>query len=148
MGPDGLRGSMRVLVPYDGSDAALDALEYALEQFPDAETTVLHVVDERHIETPYGELLIGPEELQGRARKSGVELLAEAETAAEEMGVSVDTKVRIGHPVGDILDYVDEHDVDQVVIGGTGLSNVPRLLLGSVSFGVVLHADVPVTVVR
>jgi nucleotide-binding universal stress UspA family protein len=139
---------MKLLVPFDGSDTSLDALEYTVEQFPEAEITVLHVVDRSYIETPYGHLLVGREELRRRATESAEDLLAEAAAAAGAADVDVDTEVLIGHPVGAILDYVDEHGIDQVVIGGRGLSNVPRLLLGSVSFGVVLHADVPVTVVR
>jgi nucleotide-binding universal stress UspA family protein len=139
---------VKVLVPYDGSDAALDALEHAVERFPDAEIAVLHVVDRRYLETPYGQLLVGREELDERARAAAGDLLEEAAAVAGEAGVGVETVVRVGHPVRDVLDYVDEAGIDQVVIGGTGLSNVPQLLLGSVSFGVVLHADVPVTVVR
>ena len=137
-----------VLVPYDGSDTALDALEYAIESFPDADIRALHVVDSSYLETPYGELLVGREELRRRATERAGELLEDAETAAEEAGVRIETDVLIGHPVREVLDYVDEQGLDQIVIGGRGMSNVPQLLLGSVAFGVVLHADVPVTVVR
>ena len=137
-----------VLVPYDGSDTALDALEYATETFSEADITALHVVDSSYLETPYGELLVGREELRRRATERAEELLESAETAAAEAGVRIETDVLIGHPVREVLDYVDEHRIDQIVIGGRGMSNVPQLLLGSVAFGVVLHADVPVTVVR
>jgi nucleotide-binding universal stress UspA family protein len=139
---------MRVLVPYDGSDPSLDALEYAVDLFPEAEIHVLHVVDQSYLNTPYGKLLVGEEELRERAREGAAEVLAEAEEAAREAGVGVETAVRFGHPVRSVLTYADENEVDQIVIGGTGLSNVPQLLLGSVSFGVVLHTDVPVTIVR
>lgn len=137
-----------ILVPYDGSDTALDAIEYAIESFPDADITALHVIDRDRLEAPYGELLVGREELRRRATERAEELLEDAETAAEEAGVQIETDVLIGHPVREVLDYVDEHGIDQIVIGGRGMSNVPQLLLGSVAFGVVLHADVPVTVVR
>jgi nucleotide-binding universal stress UspA family protein len=137
-----------VLVPYDGSDGSLDAVAYALDVFPDADVTVLHVVDESHFESPYGRLLVGTDELRARADDVAEELLSEAREAVEAAGRSVDTDVEVGHPVHAILDYVDDGGFDQVVLGGRGLSNVPQLLIGSVSFGVVLHADVPVTVVR
>ncbi|MFC6942437.1 universal stress protein [Salinirubellus sp. GCM10025818] len=137
-----------ILVPYDGSDTSLDALEYAIESFPDADITALHVIDRAHLGAPYGELLVGREELRRRATERAEELLEDAETAAEEAGVQIETEVLIGHPVREVLDYVDERGIDQIVIGGRGMSNVPQLLLGSVAFGVVLHADIPVTVVR
>jgi nucleotide-binding universal stress UspA family protein len=139
---------MKVLVPYDGSDASLDAVEYALDVFSDASVTVLHVVDESHFESPYGRLLVGEDELRDRAHEVAADLLSEATEAADAAGRSVETAVLVGHPVRAILDYADEEGFDHVVVGDTGLSNVPQLLLGSVSFGVVLHADVPVTVVR
>jgi len=139
---------MKVLVPYDGSDAASEALEHALERFPDAEITVLHIVDEEFIDSPYGRLLVGDEELRERAEEGAESILSEAEKIAEEEDVNIHTEVAFGHPVRDVLAYAEENDVDQIILGGKGLSNVPRLLLGSVSFGVVLHAEVPVTVVR
>jgi nucleotide-binding universal stress UspA family protein len=42
----------RILVPMDDSEMAQRALEYALENHPDAEITVLHVVGEP---SPWGE---------------------------------------------------------------------------------------------
>ncbi|MEF8840485.1 MAG: universal stress protein [Haloarculaceae archaeon] len=139
---------MRVLVLYDGSDASLDALEYAVDLFPDAEVVVVHVVDRKHVETPYGDLLVGREEVRERAVEGAAELLEEAETVVGEVGADVTTDVLVGHPVAETLNYVEEHGIDHVVMGGTGLSNVPQLLLGSVSFGIVLHAEIPVTIVR
>ena len=140
--------TMKVLVPYDGSDTSLAALNHALKQFPDADIIVLHVIDQDHIGTSYGELLVGREKLRERAEEGATDLLAEAESVADEVGVDIDTVVQVGHPVRDILEYVEANQVNQVVIGGKGLSNVPQLLSGSVSFDVLLHVDVPVTVVR
>lgn len=139
---------MKIVVPYDGSDQSLEALEHALDRFPDAEIVVLHVIDQGQIDPPYGQLLVGEEELKERAEERAEELFSEAERAAEEAGVEIETEVLTGHPVRDVLDYVDENDMDHIIMGGKGISNVPQLLLGSVSFGVVLHADVPVTIVR
>ena len=110
--------------------------------------TAAHVIDRAHLEAPYGELLVGREEVRRWATERAEELLEDAETAAKEAGVRIETDVLVGHPVREVLDYVDEHGIDQIIIGGRGMSNVPQLLLGSVVFGVVLHADVPVTVVR
>ena len=138
----------KVLVPYDGSDGSAEAVMHALETFPDAETTVLHVIDRKLIEAPYGQMLVGDEELRERAEEAAEGILSEAEDIAEEDGTEIKTDVVVGHPVRDILRYAEENEMDQIVLGGKGLSNVPSLLLGSVSFGVVLHAEIPVTVVR
>ncbi|MFW6265865.1 MAG: universal stress protein, partial [Halanaeroarchaeum sp.] len=44
--------------------------------------------------------------------------------------------------------YVEETDVDHVVIGSHGRSGVGRILLGSVAERVVRRSPTPVTVVR
>jgi nucleotide-binding universal stress UspA family protein len=50
--------------------------------------------------------------------------------------------------VDEILEQQKEHPVDLIVVGSRGLSAGRRLLLGSVSTGLVNHAPCPVLVVR
>ncbi|MCH7660977.1 MAG: universal stress protein, partial [Euryarchaeota archaeon] len=52
-----------------------------------------------------------------------------------------------GAPDETILDYVEENEIDIVVIGGRKRTPAGKLLFGSVTQSVILHADVPVTVV-
>ena len=47
-----------------------------------------------------------------------------------------------------IVEYVETHDVDHVVIGSHGRKGLSRVLLGSVAELVVRRSPVPVTVVR
>ena len=53
-----------------------------------------------------------------------------------------------GRPADAILDLAERIGADLVVVGTRGLGPVKRLLVGSVSLGVVHHADRPVLVVR
>ena len=46
-----------------------------------------------------------------------------------------------------IVRYVDDHDIDQVVMGSRGRDGLDRLLLGSNAETVVRRVSVPVTVV-
>jgi nucleotide-binding universal stress UspA family protein len=71
--------------------------------------------------------------------------------AAERFAGSVKTvekDVVVGYPVDDILAAAAAADVDLVVLGARGLGAVQRLLLGSVSEGVLRHADRPVLIVK
>lgn len=53
-----------------------------------------------------------------------------------------------GRPARTIVEYVEDHDVDHVVVGSHGRSGLSRTLLGSVAERVVRRSSVPVTVVR
>jgi nucleotide-binding universal stress UspA family protein len=60
----------------------------------------------------------------------------------------VATATAEGDPSRGILSWVDENDVDHVVIGCHGRDGVSRWLLGSVAETVVRRAPVPVTAVK
>ena len=68
---------------------------------------------------------------------------------AQAAGITSVTGVAYeGVVVDEILAHVEKHPTDLVVIGSRGLSAAKRILLGSVSTGVVTHAPCPVLVVR
>ena len=50
--------------------------------------------------------------------------------------------------VTEIASYADRKEIELIVIGATGKSGIRRLLLGSVSAGVVAHSHCSVLVVR
>ena len=137
----------RLLVAYDGTPLAEKALEHALTTYPDAEITVLHVID--YLEDSYGaEELIGSGELRERAHDRSAALLADAEDVAEANGRAISTATRVGKPPREIVDYTQDHDIDTIVIGSHGRSLMARVLLGSVAESVVRRAPTPVLVVR
>jgi nucleotide-binding universal stress UspA family protein len=71
------------------------------------------------------------------------------EAIADEFG-DIDTVASTvaGKPHEVILEYVDEHDIDIIVMGTHGRSGPDRYLLGSVAEKVVRLSDVPVVTVR
>ncbi|MFA9416894.1 universal stress protein [Natrinema sp. HArc-T2] len=139
----------RILVPFDDSEPAREALAYALELFPDGEFVVVTVADTTSV--PYipntaddADTAHDPEELLDDA----IDQLAAAEAIADEHGVDIDIRTRTGTPAQEILAVAERDAIDHVVIGSHGRSGVARLLLGSVAEVVVRHSSVPVTVVR
>ena len=139
---------LRVLVPMDGSEMSEHALEYALEAFPEAEITVLHVVGE-------------PSPMWGAA--TGLALAENLEEAADECARQVfdrvreiaaeadreddlETTVALGHPVRAILNRADDYET--IVIGSHGGTVAERLYVGNVAETVFRRSPVPVTVVR
>jgi len=139
----------RILVPVDGSDPADTALEFALDEYPDADITALSVVDPTDV--GYGPIDAAPstfEHLQESAEERVEQVLEEARVRADERGVKLTTEMVVGVPSRAIVEWAEENDVDGIVIGSHGRRGVTRVLLGSVAESVVRRSPVPVTVVR
>ncbi|MBX0295977.1 universal stress protein [Haloarcula nitratireducens] len=138
-----------VLVPLDGSPLADEALVHALNTF-DCRVTVLNVVAPLDSGMSEGGVLEPGDERQTEARSRAEEIVERAKRRAEEVGRNVETSVETGDPAETIVEYVEAHGVDQVVMGGHGGSRneLARRLLGTVATAVVSEAPVTVTVVR
>lgn len=135
----------RVLLPTDGSDAALHAAEHGLELAATLGATVhvLSVVDESSL-GPDVRSVLSAAELEEPAHDA-VEAVA---AAAERYDVpAVQTHVEHGTPAAAITAVIDDLDVDAVVMGTTGRGGVERVLLGSVAEKTVRTAPVPVITV-
>ncbi|RKD94781.1 universal stress protein [Halopiger aswanensis] len=140
-------GPSRVLVPFDDSGPAYDALEAAFDLFPDAAVTALTIVDDSTVvyapapsteprASTDGELLAGrPAELE-----RAIEI-------ADRCDERIRTAGRVGSATQGILEYVTREAVDHVVIGSHCRSGLARFLQGSVAETVVRHSPVPVTVI-
>jgi len=141
--------SKHILVPIDGSEQSKTALDFALEEFADDAITVLNVIDpiDAGYNAPVG-MPGGSEEWYENAREQSESLFEGAQETADEYGVTLNTATEMGRPATVIVEYADEEDVDQILMGSHGRSGVSRILLGSVAETVVRRATVPVTVVR
>jgi len=144
-----------VLVPTDGSPLATQALRYALREFPDADITVLHVVDlfepsygERQGFEPTYEHMMGSAEWYDATERVTDAILDTARDLAADYDREVRTDSDIGDPARVVPSYADEEAVDHIVVGAHGRENADRPLFGSVADAVARRASVPVTLVR
>lgn len=132
-----------ILVPFDGSRPARHALEHALENFPDAEITVLTVIDEVGYSSEY----LASEET-GQLFASAKRRLETAEAIADECGGSIRCVADIGPTCKTITEYAEIADVDHVVIGTHGRTGLSRIIVGSVAETVIRQSPSPVTAVK
>jgi nucleotide-binding universal stress UspA family protein len=65
-----------------------------------------------------------------------------------DAGMAYEWQFEVGHPVDTILHVAKDRGADLIVLGSRGLGGFKRLLLGSVSNGVLHHAPCPVLIVR
>ena len=139
---------MTVLVAYDGSDPAQDAVKHAFDEHSDEEIVLLRVVELADSFTKMS--LQAVEELLGDRRDEASEELREdaLELVSAADDVDYRTDVVSGDPAREIVAYAEEHDVDHIIVGSHGREGVSRVLLGSVAEQVARRAPVSVTVVR
>jgi nucleotide-binding universal stress UspA family protein len=141
--------SEHVLVPHDGSPQADDALRYALAEFTEGTITVLHVIDPSN--TGYRAGAIMPdfsEQWYEEAKATAATIFEDVREQAADHDSSIETVRELGRPSRTVVEFVDEHDVDHVVIGSHGRTGVSRILLGSVAETVARRSPVPVTIIR
>jgi nucleotide-binding universal stress UspA family protein len=143
--------TLRLLVPVDYSELSTKALRTTLELHPDADITVVHVIDFRTSDLGPGGWGDSPKEFDewlADARDHAADLLADAEAIAAEYDTDIETDALVGEDARRILQYIDEGEFDLVIMGSHGRSLPARILLGGVSETVVRRAPIPVLVVR
>ena len=139
--------SDRILVPYDGSTPAEEALEYAFETFPDASVTALYVVP---IPEGYWTAFeesddeFSSDDVEDRGR----DVLETATELAAEHDRDIETTVVVGQPAREIVTRAEENPYETIVMGSHGREGVSRILLGSIAGTVVRRSPIPVVVVR
>jgi nucleotide-binding universal stress UspA family protein len=138
---------MAILVPYDGSPPAQNAVRHAVSAAGDEEIILLRVV-----EVADGMIDAGLDIVKERIKESQAEGLGdvpeETLTLLNEADVAFQVETVVGKPGREIVSFAEEHDVSQIIIGSHGREGVSRVLLGSIAENVVRRAPTTVTVVR
>ena len=137
---------MAILVAYDGSEPASEAVEYAISEHADKEIILLRVVDVASGATEAG-FNLAQEKLRELRNEVQEEISDEVLDRLEESGVEFDTEVVFGDPAREIVSYAEENGIEGSVVGSHGRKGVTRMFLGSVAEKVVRRAPIPVTVV-
>ncbi|WP_247002272.1 universal stress protein [Halosolutus gelatinilyticus] len=140
-----------VVVPVDDSDRSVDALEFACTEYPEAKITALHVLDPGDFYAASGVeggAMANYQEIQRHYESRGEGILDRSRDRAAEYDVEIETEQVVGGVSRSIVDYVEGHDADHIVIGSHGRTGASRILLGSVAESVARRSPVPVTIVR
>ena len=139
----------QILVPMDDSEQAGQALEYALDNFPDTDVSVLHVVGVPSSMMGEATGLALADDLEEAAAERAEPVFERAREIATERDREIDTIVGIGHPARNIIDRAENYDT--IVLGAHGADRsrlTRRFLVGNVADTVSKRAPVPVIIVR
>jgi nucleotide-binding universal stress UspA family protein len=136
----------RILLATDGSEHADVAASHAIHT-ADREGATLYVlfVAEKTRDDPE---TTGLEEGISEDLDRGDEIIKDVVESADKKGVEVASETVIGHPKEAIREYVEEKDVDLIVMGSVGRSGIKRVVLGSVTEDMIRSASVPVLTMR
>jgi nucleotide-binding universal stress UspA family protein len=134
----------KVLLATDGSEDAALAARAAIE-LSNRTTSELHVVHVWHdVPTPHFHSFV-----RAQLRQEAEETLQKQLERIEQTGGTVaEAHLREGRTIDEILDLSEELEVGLLIVGSRGLGGVGRILLGSVSEGIVHHSRRPVLVMR
>jgi nucleotide-binding universal stress UspA family protein len=137
-----------VLVTTDGSDLAADAGPYAAEVAGRFEA-VLHVLNAVDVQAEAGVFNAGgvDREYIERLERKGQRAVDDLISGLDATALDVREAVVQGYAPEVIAEYVDDNDVDLVVMSSEGQSNLAGQQLGTVAGRVLRTVDRPVLVV-
>lgn len=138
----------KVLVPIDGSENSLRALDAALllSEKLGAKVTAIHVMEDIPVLHIQSEKLL--RQLLDAYKKESQKILLKCSEISARKGLSIDTKLLQGNAGSAILDFCEKEKYDTIVMGSRGMGKFKELVLGSVSNKVVHHSSCPVMIVR
>jgi nucleotide-binding universal stress UspA family protein len=133
----------KILIGYDGSEAARRALGRATEMFrAGAEIAIISVAP--YLSAAHGTGPYDPTDSPEQHENEG----AEAKGLLADQGSDARVIVAHGDPATSICDAAARGGFDTIIIGSRGLRGMKKALLGSVSSHVVSHASCDVLVVK
>jgi len=140
----------RILVPVDGSETAVRAVDYALRLARGSREPVeLHLLNVQPPIVSGGvRMFFKHEEIEAYYQDSGQDALRAARERLDQAGQGYVQHVSVG-PLGEtIVAYAKEQRCDHIVMGTRGLGAMSGMVLGSVASKVIYLAEVPVTLVK
>jgi nucleotide-binding universal stress UspA family protein len=133
----------KILVGFDGSEGSEQALNRAMMLIDEYGKLYLLAV----IPSPADKVFVDDEMYQ-KMKKKADNLINEVITEIGQHEFTITSMVEEGDPSAIIIDISNKLDVDLIVLGSRGTSELGQYLLGSVANKVVQYAHKPVMVVR
>jgi nucleotide-binding universal stress UspA family protein len=138
---------MKMLLPVDGSTAALMAVRHALDLAEQGLESEFVLVNVQPPPSLYEVVVAHDADVIQQVRgAAGADLLRDAEAMMEAAGRTWEAEVVGGQPAEMIVELSENFGCDAIVMGACEIGNGEGL--GSVARAVIQHSRVPVTVVR
>ena len=138
-----------ILVPVDGSDSSMRAVEYLLKLTAAFKVDEIHLINVQDaVSSLESQDCWTAEQCVAAQRQAGEAALAAARKRIDAAGMACTAELVIGPVAQTIADFAREWQCDLIVMGTRGMGVIGNLLMGSVATKVVHLADVPVMLVK
>jgi len=129
---------MKILVGYDGSDLSKRALKLAQQHAKAFGAEVIHVLHSKVTDLPTKQHKLDEQDMD------------DVRSSVEKEGLLCETHLLIRNlePGPHLVEFAQEHAIDEIVIGVKMRSKVGKLLLGSTAQHVILESSCPVVSVK
>jgi len=146
-----------ILVPFDGSANATEALRVAIDMAKVFNEKIVLLNVQPSYETPHTKRFFSQNQIDDYRNQMADEAIMPGEEILKQSGVGFITKKRVGDPREQICKEARTDNAEGaackdlgmrlIVMGSRGLNAVLGSVLGSVSMGVLHNAPCPVTIV-
>lgn len=140
---------MKILLPFDGSDVALEAVRFVIRMAAEGLQTSVVLANVQEPASLY-ELMVAhdPLVIEQVSAAAGANTLKAAQALLDTVGLAYEVEVASGDPAHTLVDILENYGCDLVVMGASGTSALRSAMLGSVSNEVLHAAGVPVMIVK
>lgn len=139
-----------ILVPYDGSVPAIRAFNKAMEitKQHDSNLKVVTCLDIANLGGWYKDKRINKDILKN-ARNLTEEYFSKLDNTAKQNSIQVDYKILESKSISkDLISFAKSKNIDLIVMGSFGRGKFDKVLLGSISNGIMQKAKCPVLIIK
>lgn len=140
---------MKILLPVDGSEGALEAVRHALRLVGDGLRASFVLANVQEPASLYEVVVAHDAEVLEQVSTAAAEhSLGPARALLSAAGVAFETEIGHGDPGHLLIEIAERCECELIVIGARGVEPFDGGSLGSVANSVLHHASVPVMVVK
>jgi nucleotide-binding universal stress UspA family protein len=150
-----LRGASfgKVVVAFDGSNDSLKAIKLAgsLASKYESNVIIVHVYSSPAIGFSAASGIPIPDyrDIEEARKEAAKKVLSKGLQLASEEGIKATGElIEASSVVEALVEYAEDEKADLIVVGTRGMTGFKKLVLGSVSSGLVNHAPCPVLIAR
>ena len=137
-----------VLVPVDGSENSMRAVQTTVKQIKSGAAMEVHLLNVQSELPAIVSRALSKEFIDTYYDEEGNKALSDAMALLDQAGIPFIPHTRNGQVAETIAAFAKEMQCEQIIMGIRGLGKIFGLLLGSVANKVLSLVDIPVTLVK